>query len=101
MYDSKSWNRTKAQMTDTLRQGVSQGMKMGADEIQLVGKISAIKNLSAENKEITLASSNESQDIGVKVHKDLKKGTTSLNRLSTKEVTDTIGSALDIAKISV
>jgi PmbA protein len=74
---------------------------MGADAAKIGTSVSFQRRLVVENKEFTLANSLESRGIAILVHKDMKKGSASLNSVDEAAVKQAVADALALAKYSV
>jgi PmbA protein len=101
MYNSESFAKAANNIEKVVKTTAERAKKHGADESHVVGKITFDKNLTCETYKLTLASSSDAQSIGVKVHKNQKKGTASLNSLNDKEVDETVKSALELSSFSL
>jgi PmbA protein len=88
--------------TDSLAMmGLEQAKKFGADAAKIVTSCSQQKKLVVENKKFTLANSLDVQQIRILVHKDKKKGTSSINTNSVESLSKAVADAVALAGFSV
>jgi PmbA protein len=88
--------------TDSLAMmGIEQAKKFGADAAKITTSCSQQKKLVVENKKFTLANSLDVQQIRILVHKDQKKGSSSINTSSPESLSRAVADAVALASFSV
>ncbi len=92
---------TQGELKQLLIEGMSLVEKKNCDAGKLVATAEREFRIVVENGEFTLAQLTNSQDIGVLVHKDDKKGSASLNSASLSELENAIAEASSLASFSL
>lgn len=98
---SQQMQAIAADMTQLSQHILNEAKTLGAEEAKVVASAGFETKLVCENKKFTLAQSLESQNFGILVHKDHKKGSASINTTDKAALTTSTRAALDLAKFSV
>lgn len=93
--------KTSEEMTKLAGRTLEFAAKAGADAACIATSCSVSKRLVVEGNIFALANSLETQRFGVLVHKDHKKGTSSINTRSPEALEQAVRDGLDLAKFSV
>lgn len=92
----------KGQVIDRVANtALERAKSLGADEVMVSTSISSERRLVVENKEFSLANTIDSQAIGILVHRDQKKGTSSVNVTDETIVGQAVNDAMALASFSV
>jgi PmbA protein len=92
---------TTARIDSLAMMGIEQARKFGADEAKITASCSQQKKLVVENRKFTLANSLDVQQLRILVHKDKKKGTSSINTDSQESLSKAVADAVALAGFSV
>lgn len=92
---------TVTSLENLLRNAAADSQKQGYDHLKISGNCEYEMRLVVENKSFTLANSLRSQSLHVEVHKDQKKGSSSVNILDAKALEHAIKQATTLANFSV
>ncbi|MEZ4741726.1 MAG: TldD/PmbA family protein [Bdellovibrionota bacterium] len=99
--ENESISTMATKLTDLAQDALGMAKEIGVDEAKVATTLSLQKKLVVENKKLSSANSVESQNIKITVHKDQKKGSSSLNSLNHKALNSTVKAANDLASFSV
>ena len=80
---------------------IEQSKAKGADEAQVVATHTLNTQIRYEKNDFVCTSANTSQNLGLKVHVDKKRGTSSTNEVGADALADTAGRAVTLAGFSV
>lgn len=80
---------------------LGRGSDLGADRVKCAGSCGKKSRLVVENGEFTLADTITSKSLGVLVHKDQKKGSSSTNATAQEDLNQAVSNAMDLASFSV
>ncbi|MBF0442517.1 MAG: TldD/PmbA family protein [Oligoflexales bacterium] len=102
MREGSSYFGTKDEkLIDLGEYALNHAKKLGADESKVLISQAQEKRLVVENNEFTTAMSDKAERLSVTVHKDFRKGTSSINSFSGKDSETAVRSAIEISGFSI
>ncbi|MCX6117775.1 MAG: TldD/PmbA family protein [Proteobacteria bacterium] len=101
MNTQETLEKSRRQLEGAANDVLDYGRTSGADRVKVAVSASIERKLMIENKEFTLANTLESQKVGILVHKDQKKSSSTLNTCHIQTLKKSVDDALSLARFSV